>query len=281
MRKINQMVLQFIEWSVNPEIFPGSWLTVRWYGLLFAAAFFFGYLVLTRVFKNEFKDPQVAIKMLDKLAMYMFVATIIGARLGHILFYEADYYFSNPLEILKIWNGGLASHGAALGILVGLWLFSKNTGKTYFWTLDRVVIVVALGGMLIRLGNLMNSEIFGRPTDLPWGFIFTSYDDVPRHPTQIYEALSYLFIFLLLHRIYWKNKGKPKPGFIFGLFLILLFSARFLIEFLKVPQVAFENTMTLNMGQWLSLPFILIGFVIVFYAEKSRQATGKSRGVNR
>ena len=117
--------------------------------------------------------------MLDKLAMYMFVATIIGARLGHILFYEADYYFSNPLEILKIWNGGLASHGAALGILAGLWLFSKNTGKSYFWTLDRVVIVVALGGMLIRLGNLMNSEIFGHPTDLPWGFIFTSYDIPP------------------------------------------------------------------------------------------------------
>jgi phosphatidylglycerol---prolipoprotein diacylglyceryl transferase len=263
------MLLQFIEWNVNPEVFPGTWLPVRWYGLLFASAFFFGYLVLTRIFKNEIKNPKEAVLLLDKLAMYVIIATIIGARLGHVLFYEPAEYFSDPIEILKIWNGGLASHGAAIGILLGLWLFSRKTGKSYFWTLDRVVIVVALGGMFIRLGNLMNSEIFGNPTNLPWGFIFTSNDNIPRHPTQIYEALSYLAIFLLLYKIYWKNMGRPKPGFIFGLFLILLFSARFFIEFLKVPQVAFENTMTLNMGQWLSIPFVIIGFVIIFMKSKS------------
>lgn len=263
------MLLQFIHWSVNPEVLPGI-LPVRWYGLLFAGAFFFGYLVLTRIFKHEYKDPKEAIKLLDKLAMYMIIATIIGARLGHVLFYEPGYYLSNPIEILKIWHGGLASHGAAIGILFALWLFSKNTGKTYFWTLDRIVIVVALAGMFIRLGNLMNSEIFGRPTDVPWAFIFTSSDDIPRHPTQIYEALSYLGIFFLLHWIYWKNDGKPKPGFIFGLFLVLLFAARFLIEFLKEPQVAFETTMSLNMGQWLSLPFIVAGFVIIFIKPKKQ-----------
>lgn len=262
------MLLQFIHWSVSPEVFPGTWFPVRWYGLLFAAAFFFGYLVLTRIFKHEHKDPKYAIKLLDKLAMYMVIATVIGARLGHVLFYEPEFYLSHPLEILMIWKGGLASHGAAIGILIGLWLFSRNTGKTYLWTLDRIVIVVALGGMFIRLGNLMNSEIFGRPTDLPWAFVFTRVDDIPRHPTQIYEALSYLAIFLLLHTIYWKKDGKPKPGFLFGLFLVLLFAARFLIEFLKEPQVPFENSMTLNMGQWLSIPFIIIGLVIIFMKTK-------------
>jgi prolipoprotein diacylglyceryl transferase len=263
------MLLQFIEWNVSPEVWPDV-LPVRWYGLLFAGAFFFGYLVLIRVFKHEYKDPKEAVKILDKLAMYMVISTIIGARLGHVLFYEPAYYLSNPIEILKIWNGGLASHGAAIGILFALWLFSKKTGKTYFWTLDRIVIVVALGGMFIRLGNLMNSEIYGYVTDVPWAFIFVRDDAdlLPRHPTQIYEALSYLGLFFLLHWIYWKNDGKPKPGFLFGLFLIILFTARFLIEFLKEPQVAFENTMALNMGQWLSIPFVIAGFVIIFWKGK-------------
>ncbi|MFA5477937.1 MAG: prolipoprotein diacylglyceryl transferase [Bacteroidales bacterium] len=253
------MLLQYIVWSVNPEIFPGTAIPVRWYGVLFAAAFFFGYLVMLRIFKHE----KLPVSLLDKLSMYMLVATVIGARLGHIIFYEADYYLANPWEVLKVWNGGLASHGAAIGILVGLWLFVRKTKKSYFWVLDRIVIVVALGGVFIRLGNLMNSEIFGNITNVPWAFIFTSYDDAPRHPTQLYEALSYLAIFGLLYWIYWRNDGKPRPGFIFGIFLILLFTARFLIEFLKVPQVAFETTMTLNMGQWLSLPFIAAGLVIV------------------
>lgn len=271
------MLLQFIEWNVSPELFPGTWFPVRWYGLLFASAFFFGYLVLTKVFKHEMKDPKEAIRLLDKLAMYMVISTIIGARLGHVLFYEPSYYFSHPLEMIKIWNGGLASHGAAIGILLGLWLFCWQTGKTYFWTLDRIVIVVALAGMFIRLGNLMNSEIFGHPTDLPWAFIFTSYDEIPRHPTQIYEALSYLALFVLLHTIYWKSKGKPKPGLLFGLFLVILFSARFFIEFLKEPQVAFESTMTLNMGQWLSIPFIIIGLIIIFRQNKTPAIAKKSK----
>jgi prolipoprotein diacylglyceryl transferase len=258
------MLLQYIVWSVSPEIFPGTGIPVRWYGVLFAASFFFGYLVMLRIFKHE----KLPVSLLDKLSMYMLIATVVGARLGHIIFYELDYYLANPMEVLKIWNGGLASHGAAIGILVGLWLFARKTKKTYFWVIDRIVIVVALAGVFIRVGNLMNSEIFGNITNVPWAFIFTHYDDEPRHPTQIYEALSYLAIFGLLYWIYWRNDGKPRPGFIFGLFLILLFSARFLIEFVKVPQVAFETNMTLNMGQWLSLPFIAVGLVIVLIKKK-------------
>nr|NQU91940.1 prolipoprotein diacylglyceryl transferase [Bacteroidota bacterium] len=258
------MVLTFIEWSVSPEVFPGTWFPVRWYGLLFAGGFFFGYLIMQKIFKYE----NLPIKLLDQLATYMVIATIVGARLGHVLFYEPALYFDDPLEILKIWNGGLASHGAAIGILFALWLFSMKNKKPYFWVLDRIVIVVALAGVFIRLGNLMNSEIFGIETTLPWGFIFTSWDQVPRHPTQIYEALGYLLIFIYLYRYYWKTDGKPRPGYLFGMFLVLLFAIRFLIEFVKVPQVQFESGMMLNMGQWLSIPFIIIGLIIIVMKPK-------------
>jgi prolipoprotein diacylglyceryl transferase len=253
------MLLTFIEWNPSPEIFPGTWLPVRWYGLLFASGFFFGYLIMQRFFKHE----KLPIKLLDQLATYMIVSTVIGARLGHVLFYEWDYYQNNLLEIFKIWNGGLASHGAAIGILVALYLFSRKNKKPYLWVVDRIVIVVALAGFFIRMGNLMNSEIFGIETTVPWAFIFVQIDNIPRHPTQIYEGLSYLAIFGYLYWYYWKTDGKPRPGFIFGMFLILLFSARFFIEFVKVPQVGFEAGMALNMGQWLSIPFVLLGLFLV------------------
>ena len=253
------MLLNFIEWNPNPEIFPGTWLPIRWYGLLFASSFFFGYLIMLRVFKHE----KLPVKLLDQLATYMVVATVIGARLGHVLFYEPSLYLSNPLEILKIWHGGLASHGAAIGILVALFLFSRKNKKPFLWVVDRIVIVVALAGFFIRMGNLMNSEIIGKATTVPWAFIFVSFDNIPRHPTQIYEALSYLAIFGLLYWYYWRKDGKPRPGFIFGVSLITLFTARFFIEFVKVPQVLFETTMALNMGQWLSIPFVLLGLYLV------------------
>jgi len=259
------MLLTFIEWNPSPEIFPGTWLPVRWYGLLFASGFFFGYLIMQKIFKHE----KLPIKLLDQLATYMIVATIIGARLGHVLFYEPAIYLSDPLEILKIWNGGLASHGAAIGILVALYLFSRKNKKPYFWVVDRIVIVVALAGFFIRMGNLMNSEIFGVATNVPWAFIFVQFDNVPRHPTQIYEGLSYLAIFGYLYWFYWKTDGKPRPGYIFGMFLILLFTVRFVIEFVKVPQVGFESNMALNMGQWLSVPFVLLGFYLVFRKSAS------------
>jgi prolipoprotein diacylglyceryl transferase len=220
---------------------------------------------MNRIFKKE-HIPQ---KMLDTLTTYMVIGTVVGARLGHCLFYEPAYYLANPLRILKVWEGGLASHGAAIGILISLYLFVRKVKKPYLWILDRIVIVVALAGFFIRMGNLMNSEIYGVQTSLPWGFIFVRWGEtMPKHPTQIYEALSYLAIFFLLYSIYLRKGVKIKQGFLFGLFLIILFSVRFLIEFIKEPQVGFEEHMVLNMGQLLSIPFILTGIFLLVYKRK-------------
>ncbi len=259
------MFITYITWDVDPEIFRIGNFAVRWYGLLFASAFFFGYLVLLRIFKRE----GIAVELLDKLTIYTVVGTIIGARLGHCLFYEPDYYLSNPVEILKIWRGGLASHGAAIGIPLALYYYSRSIKRPFLWILDRIVIVVALGGFFIRMGNLMNSEIYGIETTLPWGFIFTrAGETIPKHPTQIYEGLSYLAIFALLHTLYWKKIDKLKEGYLFSIFLILLFTVRFLIEFIKEVQVEFETGMVLNMGQLLSIPFILAGLALLYRSYK-------------
>jgi len=257
-------MIGFITWNIDPEIFRLGPLSIRYYGLMWALAFYVGYIIFSRFLKKE-KLPQ---EFLDSLTMYMIVGTVIGARLGHCLFYEPQYYLSNPLEILKIWHGGLASHGAAIGILISLYLFARKQKVPMVYVLDRVVITVAIGGAFIRLGNLMNSEIYGVETTLPWGFIFERNGEIlPKHPTQLYEALSYAIIFFILYRIYRKADGKLRDGFVFGIFLILLFGARFLIEYVKEPQVEFEKTMMLNMGQWLSIPFILagIGFIVYSY----------------
>lgn len=256
-------MLTRVMWDVSPVIFKLGALQVRWYGLFFAMAFLFGYILLER---QVFKREGLRTELLDKLATYVIIGTVIGARLGHVLFYEPAYYFANPAKILAIWQGGLASHGAAIGILIAIWLYTRKTGKTYWWVIDRVVIVVALGGFFIRMGNLMNSEIYGHVTSLPWGFVFVRDGQAdPRHPTQIYEALSYLVLFFALLKYYQKNFKTMRPGTIFGIFLIVLFGVRFLIEFLKEPQVSFENNMLLNMGQWLSIPFILFGVFLLMY----------------
>ncbi|MDP4291976.1 MAG: prolipoprotein diacylglyceryl transferase [Bacteroidota bacterium] len=243
---------------------------VRWYGLFFALSFYLGYLIMERIFKKE----DVPIPVLDSLATYMIIATVIGARLGHVLFYQPGYYFAHPIEILKIWEGGLASHGAALGIIFALWLFSRNHQKTFFWTIDRIVIVVALAGFFIRMGNLMNSEIYGTTTNLPWGFIFVNDragDGLPHHPTQIYEALSYLAIFGYLLRHYIKKNGKPIEGYLFSIFLILVFGVRFIIEFIKNVQVPEESKYILDLGQILSIPLILAGGVLLWYIHKKER----------
>ncbi len=275
------MILNYIVWNVRPEIFiipEDVWLiggfSVRWYGLLFALSFVFGYIIMQKIFKNE----GIGIKVLDELTTYMIIFTLLGARIGHCLFYEAEYYLANPMEILMIWQGGLASHGAAIGIVTGLYFFARKNKKPYIWIMDRIVIVVALSGFFIRMGNLMNSEIFGDITTLPWGFIFKRYyieafTTDPRHPTQIYEALSYLLIFIYLYRYYWKRKGRTKPGMIFGIFLVSLFTIRFFVEFIKVPQVGFEEQMTLNMGQWLSIPFVLAGIAIIYWSSKQEETS--------
>lgn len=261
------MIINYIQWNVSPEIFPESFIAVRWYGVLFALSFVVGYFIMFRIFKHE----NLTQKTLDTLSTYMVLATVIGARLGHILFYEPASYLQHPLDIFKIWQGGLASHGAAIGILVALYWFSKKHNKPYHWILDRIVIVVALAGFFIRMGNLMNSEIYGKPTMLPWAFIFVRDDMIPRHPTQIYEGLSYLISFFILHQIYWKSNGKPRPWLIFGLFLIFIFGTRFFFEFLKEPQVGFESEMFLNMGQLLSIPFVIAGIWLVLKKQIPEQ----------
>jgi phosphatidylglycerol---prolipoprotein diacylglyceryl transferase len=264
------MHLLVIPWDVNPEIFRIGTFAVRWYGLLFASSFLFGYYIMNRIFKNE----NLSEATLDRLTIYMAVGVIVGARLGHCLFYEPGYYLRHPLEILMIWHGGLASHGAAIGILIAVWLFTRKEKKDYLWALDRIAIVVALSGFLIRMGNLMNSEIYGVETTVPWGFVFLRNHEVaPKHPTQIYEGLAYLAIFILLSRLYWSKKGKHIQGTLISLICILVFTARFLIEFVKEPQEAFETTMKLNMGQWLSIPFILLGiFGLVWSLKRKKRA---------
>lgn len=262
------MFLDYINWDVNPEIIRIGKFAIRWYGLLYASAFFFSYLILIKFFKIE----KISVEVLDKLVIYMALGTIIGARLGHCFFYEPSWYLSNPVEILKIWKGGLASHGAAIGIPVALFLFVRKTKMPFLFTLDRVVVVLALSALFIRIGNLMNSEIYGIETNLPWGFIFLrNGETIPKHPTQIYEGLSYFLIFLLLYFIYMKNRGKVRSGLLSSLFLILVFTVRFFIEFIKEAQVGFEAGMTLNMGQLLSIPLVLLGFVfLVYYLKKGK-----------
>jgi len=260
-----------IYWNVNPEIFHIGPLAVRWYGLMFALAFITGYYI----FKYFFKKEGYSIELLDELTVYVALGIIIGARLGHVLFYDPGYYFANPIKIIAIWEGGLASHGAAIGLLITLYLWTRKHQTDMLWLLDRIAVVVAIGGMFVRFGNLMNSEIYGIETNLPWGFIFVREGEVlPKHPTQIYEALSYLAIFALLFTAYRKNLWFPKKGLAFGIFLVLLFGARFLIEFIKNPQEDFETSLPLFMGQILSIPFILAGIILIFWTNK-KSASGK------
>jgi prolipoprotein diacylglyceryl transferase len=259
------MILNFIHWNVNPVIFSLGPVSVRWYGLLFALSFVIGYYIMLKIFTKE----KIPVQLLDELSMYMLIATVVGARLGHVLFYEPEAYLAHPLDILKIWEGGLASHGAAIGIILALYIFSRKTRQPFLWVIDRIVIVVALSGLLIRTGNLFNSEIYGNVTNLPWGFIFTrAGEELPRHPTQLYEGLSYLGIFFFLLWYYFHKDGKPRPGFLFGFFLVVLFSVRLIVEFVKEPQVNFENSLPLNMGQLLSIPFIIAGIIILLRKPK-------------
>ena len=264
------MLPDFVVWNASPELFSIGPLTVRWYGMMFAVGFLLGYNILWRIFRHE-GAPE---KWLGILLMWVVGATIIGARLGHVFFYEWSYYSQHPLEILYVWEGGLASHGGTIAIILAVILFSIfTTRRNPIWTFDRLVIPIALVGGMIRLGNLMNSEIFGTATTLPWGFMFLRsrewhmlYEGQACHPTQIYEALCYFALFALLMWMYWRKNAEERPGLIFGVFLIGIFLPRFLIEFIKNDQVDFEADMVLNMGQLLSIPFILAGVALVIYA---------------
>jgi phosphatidylglycerol:prolipoprotein diacylglycerol transferase len=273
------MMLNFIEWNVNPWIFELGDFQLRWYGLLFASGFMLGFYLLKRIFEKE----GIPLDWLDKVLWYVVIGTVVGARLGHVFFYDWDYYSQNLGEIVKVWRGGLASHGAAIGIITALWVYSKRVSKkSILWILDRVVITVALAGVLIRIGNLMNHEIVGDPTDVSWGFIFMhaglympdgSLDLRPRHPSQIYEALCYLLSFGLLMYMYWKAEAGLYLGKIFGAFLMLIFGFRFIIEFIKESQGGFEDSLgdLLTTGQWLSIPFVLAGLYFFVTAKKMVQ----------
>lgn len=255
--------LAYITWTVNPTAFTVFGLEIRWYGVLFALTIAVGYLILSKMFRKE-NQPE---NLIDTMLWYVVLAVVIGARLGHCLFYEPAYYLTADhwIEILYIRDGGLASHGAAIAILAAVYLVARKYRLAYWYLLDRLVIVVALGGLFIRTGNLMNSEIYGHATTLPWGFLFLRNGEVmPKHPTQIYEALSYFLLFLGLLAYYIKKDGKPKEGVLFSCFLIVCFGMRFLIEFVKENQELWEDDYVLNMGQMLSLPFVVTGIVLLW-----------------
>ncbi len=236
-------------------------ITLRWYGLLFATAFLSGYFITRKLFA----DAGRSVEQVDMLLIYMLFATIIGARLGHVFFYEAEYYLRNPVEILFIWQGGLASHGATIGILVGLYLYIRKIGDMqFFWLTDRVALPVIFGGTFIRIGNFMNSEIYGVESSVPWAVIFAAIDEVPRHPSMLYEAIFALLIFTVLVLIYRHYKSDPPVGMITGWFMILLFSSRILVEFTKVDPARFAQEWMLAMGQLLSIPFVLFGIWILW-----------------
>lgn len=263
------MLPSFITWNVDPDIISSP-VTIRWYSMMFVIGFWLGVNIVGRMFKRE-GAPE---SWLSTLLIYVAIATIVGARLGHVFFYQWDYYSAHPWKIFATWEGGLASHGGAIGIIIAVILYSIFTTKRNpLWTFDRLTVAIALVGCLIRIGNLMNSEIFGYPTDLPWGFIFPRSEEWNRlyygqacHPTQIYEALCYLALFGLMMWMYWKRNCGERPGLLFGTFLVGTFGSRFLIEFIKNDQVAFEATMQFNMGQWLSVPFILLGIGLIVRA---------------
>lgn len=279
-------MFSYITWNPDPFVFDLGFYALRWYSLFFALGFVISYLIL----KGYFKKAGLEEEMLDKLTIYVVLATIIGARLGHTLFYDWDYYSDHIAEIfLPVrfepefeFTGfqGLASHGGIFGIVVAVLLYSRKYNIKSLWVFDKLSLVGALAGAFIRFGNLMNSEIIGKPADVPWAFIFEKVDAIPRHPGQLYEALAYFTIFVILYFV--TRNNKREPGFIFGLFFTLLFSARFVIEFFKADQSDFEAGMILNMGQLLSIPFILFGIVLLFLKrQKTDQYTPRTQPENK
>ena len=257
-----------VTWDVDPVFLRIGGFEIMWYGLCWATALWLGWWFFGRFIARERLDPD-----LNNILWWGVVATVVGARLGHCLFYDPVYYLTHPIEFLYFREGGMASHGAAIGILLGLWGYSRRYKLPMIWSLDRVMIPVTVGGAVVRFGNLINSEIYGHQTDLPWGFIFTRVGEtVPKHPTQIYEALCYLATFaVVLHMYYKKDVARTRPGLMFGVGLIGIFLSRFLLEFIKNPQIAAEESMVLNMGQLLSIPFIVAGILMIAWPYTSRR----------
>ena len=267
------MTINYIHWNIKPEIINLFGVSIRYYGLFFVT----GLILCTSILGWLFKKEGISKKNLEKLSTYSLIGIFAGARLGHCLFYEPAYYLSNPIEIilpLKFLESGevkftgyqgLASHGGALGLIIALFFYSRKTKHAMIDTIDLIAVVAGLGGGFIRLANLMNSEIIGKATNKPWGFIFERVDTTPRHPAQLYEAFSYFLIFVIMIVLYKIKRDVFKNGFFFGLALVLIFTARFFIEFTKERQVDFEQNMIMNMGQILSLPYILAGIGVILF----------------
>lgn len=277
-------MLSYVTWNVDPELFTLLGREIRWYGLLWVIGLVVAIIIVQRIYDKE-KLPE---KWFDSLFVYMILGIILGARIGHCLFYEPAYYLAHPLKILYIWEGGLASHGGVIGIIIAVWLYSRKvTKKSMIWTFDRVIVPTGFTAAMIRLGNLMNHEIYGGPTSQPWGFrfidnigawkagvaepIFTA----PSHPTQIYEALVYFLVFAVTMFLFWKTDAKKKQGLLIGIAMIMIFLSRFFIEYIKDVQVPTEELMRestgLIIGQWLSIPFVIWGIWLVWNAFRKKK----------
>ncbi|WP_428230893.1 prolipoprotein diacylglyceryl transferase [Flavobacterium sp.] len=267
-----------LNWNVDPVIFMiTDSFPLKYYGALFACGLLLGYYIVRSIYKKE----HLSLDNLDSLLVYVIVGTILGARLGHCFFYEPSYFLQHPIEILLpiqkiagvykfVGYQGLASHGGSIGVLIAMILYCRKYKVKFLWILDKMAIGVPVTGAFIRFGNFMNSEIYGKPTNGNWGVVFQREDMIPRHPTQLYEAFAYLLIFIIVLYLYKSETIKKADGFIFGSFLTLMFVARFIIEFFKENQEAFENDMIINMGQILSIPFILIGLALIIWKSKKQ-----------
>ena len=276
-------MLDFVTWMADPAIFTIGAREIRWYGLAFAIGFAIGYWIVEQMWKKEQLPPA----WIDSLLIYTMLGTVIGARLGHCLFYAPDYYLANPVEILKIWEGGLGSRGGTLGIIIaGCYCSKRVSHKSMLWTFDKLVVPTGLVAAMIRLGNLMNHEIYGHPTELPWGFRFIEnlhqwkagaepVFSLPSHPTQLYEATCYLITFVVCLWLYFRKEAWKQEGLIFGIFMILVFGSRFFVEFVKNDQEAFEAGMLLNMGQLLSIPFVLLGCFCIWRAIRIHKSNNQ------
>jgi len=254
--------MHYFTWNIDPVLIHFNQISIHWYGALFTLALLSNYLFMHWVYWRELGSTQDV----DRLLWYCIGGTVIGARLGHVLFYNPNFYFSHPLKILAIWEGGLASHGGVLGVLLALYLYQRSAPFNYFWILDRAAIAASLSGALIRVGNFFNSEIIGTTSDMPWAIIFSRIDQLPRHPVQLYEACSYFSIFLFLLYQYSISTNWDFKGRLCAWFLILIFSARFLLETFKTELT--DHELWISTGQLLSIPFILVGLVLLRNAHK-------------